>query len=803
MAPDSSANVKPVHPHPGAAFFWWLAVASAGFWALLWTLTAPQFLGGPMQSGDIAGVDIVAPAQLAIADEQATQLARDTARQQVLQVFKRDASIDPLIRQKLLKQLSAVTALQSGASLPFAERLNLTADEKVYLIASSDSIWERIECVVNQKTGEQSQTAAPPSMLVAEQQQIRPALEASIVAKLKSSETSHNHKVAGNDSKTTISDSLGLVRSARAFYQNLEAAGKHDLLYLAVTVSPRDWAARGSTIEQATMRLLKLGPLFPDTPRSDWERTVLEFLPDSWSDKIRWTCAKVVASTLEPNVIVDAAATKRKADAAAAAVQPVSRAIKQGQVLVAKGTIISPQAANLINVLGIHRATNWSLILSLTFSLIAACTCFALFLNIYSPKHLYSPSACGLMFTVSVVTCGVAAFAGQIFPQFVPVPAAALICTIFFGPRVATGIVILLLVFLRVDNLIDNNQLIALATASCMGLGANIKRRHDLMFRGILIGVMQAGGFLCASLLSHSISSATALGQQVLLQVLGGLSSCIVAIGSLPFLEDIFGMVTPFRVTELTASDQPLLRRLEENAPGTYQHSLAVANLAEAGARAVGADVNLVRAGSLYHDIGKMVRPRYFIENQLGDTNPHDAIPPEESRDRVLAHVTDGLALAQKFGLPRAVQDFIPQHQGTTLMAYFYHKACLRDGAENVDASFYRYPGPKPQSREAAIVMLADVSEAVTHSMNDPTQDEVEATMSNVFKARHDDGQFSESGLSKDELERVKKAFARVWRTLHHERLKYPSTTTGRMPVPPEQPPKAPASSQPIQKVQE
>ncbi|MGH9552133.1 MAG: HDIG domain-containing metalloprotein, partial [Terriglobales bacterium] len=254
---------------------------------------------------------------------------------------------------------------------------------------------------------------------------------------------------------------------------------------------------------------------------------------------------------------------------------------------------------------------------------------------------------------------------------------------------------------------------------------------------------------------------------------------------TLPFLENIFGLVTPFRLAELTDADQPLLRRLEEQAPGTYQHSLAVANLAEAGARAIGADVILVRAGSYYHDVGKSVRPRYFIENQLGATNPHDSMSPEESRSRVLAHVTDGLTLAQQYSLPKAVQDFIPMHQGTSLMAYFYHKACLRDGADHVDPLFYRYPGPKPQSKETSIVMLADVSEAVTHSMKDPTEEEVEQAMDKVFQNRWDDGQFSESGLSHNELHRVKKAFVRVWRTLHHDRLKYPSTTTGRMPVPP------------------
>ena len=192
-----------------------------------------------------------------------------------------------------------------------------------------------------------------------------------------------------------------------------------------------------------------------------------------------------------------------------------------------------------------------------------------------------------------------------------------------------------------------------------------------------------------------------------------------------------------------------------------------------------------MHTGAMYHDIGKMVTPRYFIENQLGDKNPHDFIPPEESRAKVLAHVTNGIALAQKYGLPKAIQAFIPEHQGTTIMAYFYHKACVRDGSDNVNQSDYRYPGPKPQTRESAIVMLADVSEAVTHSMKEPTMDEVESVMSNVFKARWDDGQFNECDLTSEELEKVKKGFVRVWRTLHHDRLKYPATTTGKMPVVP------------------
>jgi putative nucleotidyltransferase with HDIG domain len=789
MAPETRANTKQVKGEPGAAFYCWLAVAATGFCALLFTLCAPQFFACTIKGGEPATVDIVCPRRAHVEDTKATEQAREAARQQVLQVFKRDQTVDRRILGRLDNLLNQSGSLQEKAGLPLPQSFALTPEEQSYLLESSDVVWQRIKANLGTRSPDR-QNSRTSGIEGAES--LRPGLEESIEAKLK--------RTKGADQAT---QAVAAIEKSRHAYQTSVSYGKRDILFLALSIPPSALPGTIKTVERATEKLLQLGPRFPDIAPADWERTMLEFLPDSWPDKVRFTCARIVSSQLEPNVVVDTTATKLKADSAAQAVKPVMRDFQPGQVVVARGNTVSLEMADTLNRLGITKSVDWPLVLSLTLSLMAGATFFGLYLHTYAPKHLYSPASIGLLFTVSIVTCGISASVGHMFPQFVPLPAAALVSTVFFGPRVAAALTLILLIFMRVDNLVDTNDLIALATGAAIAIGANIKQRHELMFRGFLIGVMQAAGFLCAAVITHSVASAPAVGQQLLLQILGGLSSCIVAIGSLPFLEDIFGMVTPFRVTELTASDQPLLRKLEENAPGTYQHSLAVANLAEAGARAIGGDVTLVRAGSLYHDIGKMVRPRYFIENQLGDTNPHDSMSPEESRDRVLAHVTDGLALAQKYGLPRVVQDFIPQHQGTTLMAYFYHKACLRDGAENVDAEFYRYSGPKPQSREAAIVMLADVSEAVTHSLSDPSQQEVEASIGTVFKARWDDGQMSESGLSREELEKVKKAFVRVWRTLHHERLKYPSTTTGRMAVAPDPPPRASKISQPTQKISE
>lgn len=559
---------------------------------------------------------------------------------------------------------------------------------------------------------------------------------------------------------------------------------------LSKTLKPTEVEAWSRDLENATKRFLGSATIYPGSHHERLAKNFCEFLPDNWNPSVRNASAQLVVRTvLDSNIVIDQEATQAKVDKALAEAKPVTKEIGGGTVIVQRGQTITEDQYELLKKLGLTRVQDWSTIAGIAASLLAAFGLFGVYLHTFEHKWFYSPAAIGLMATVCVVTCGIATFAGQQYPQFIPLPAAALVLSVIFGRRLALILTTLLIIFLSLSDLIEGPHLAALTAASAMALSNKIMKRKDLMVAGFLIGLVQAIGYFTAVILGHMPDTPINFGMELALQVLGGLSSAIVAMGSLPFLESLFGMLTPFRIAELTAADHPLLRQLEENAPGTYQHSLAVANLAEAGARSIGANVNLVRAGAIYHDIGKMVTPRFFIENQLGDKNPHDFIPPEESRARVLAHVTNGIELAQKYGLPEQVQAFIPEHQGTTIMAYFYHKACMRDGKDKVNEMDYRYPGPKPSSKESAIVMLADVSEAVTHSMKDPSQEEVEQAMANVFKARWDDGQFTESTLTHDELDKVRKAFVRVWRTLHHDRLKYPSTTTGRMPVPPPAPP--------------
>jgi putative nucleotidyltransferase with HDIG domain len=245
----------------------------------------------------------------------------------------------------------------------------------------------------------------------------------------------------------------------------------------------------------------------------------------------------------------------------------------------------------------------------------------------------------------------------------------------------------------------------------------------------------------------------------------------VLAIGTLPIWEAVFRVSTPSKLLELSNPNHPLLKRLSIEAPGTYHHSILAANLAEAGADAVGANALLCRVGAYYHDVGKLKSPRFFKENQRGE-NPHDLMDPRESAKIITSHIGYGLELAQKFKLPRDVQKIIAQHHGDGVVPYFLHKA-NEAGLETNEADFH-YRGTKPSTKEAAIVMLADCVEAAVHSMNDPDRDQVKEMIDRLISARFTDGQMDDSPLNRRDMSTLGKAFLSVYDGVLHERIKYP-----------------------------
>ncbi|MFM7315254.1 MAG: HDIG domain-containing metalloprotein [Cyanobium sp.] len=242
-----------------------------------------------------------------------------------------------------------------------------------------------------------------------------------------------------------------------------------------------------------------------------------------------------------------------------------------------------------------------------------------------------------------------------------------------------------------------------------------------------------------------------------------------------PLVESFFGLLTRARLMELADLERPLLRRLSQEAPGTFEHTLMICGLAEEGARAIHADVDLIRTGALYHDVGKMVGPQWFIENQdEAGGNPHDQLDdPFASAEILQAHVDEGLRLARRYRLPRPLADFIPEHQGTLKMGYFLHRAREQDAG--VPEERFRYRGPTPRSRETAILMLADGCEAALRSLPpETTEDQARAMVRRIVEARQADGQLAGSGIGRAELELVIRAFVRVWRRMRHRRIPYP-----------------------------
>jgi putative nucleotidyltransferase with HDIG domain len=257
--------------------------------------------------------------------------------------------------------------------------------------------------------------------------------------------------------------------------------------------------------------------------------------------------------------------------------------------------------------------------------------------------------------------------------------------------------------------------------------------------------------------------------------MLSGLIALIVMTGSLPFWEAAFDAVTPIKLLELTNPNQPILKRLITEAPGTYHHSIIVANLSEMAAMDIGADGALARAGSYYHDIGKLKYPNYFSENQAGE-NPHDYLLPLDSANIIIEHVQIGHAYAIDEKLPKAVRDIIIQHHGTTLVKYFYYKAKKDFPTEDIKQEHYRYPGIIPQCKEAAIVMLADTVEAAVRSMfnKGKTIDEIKLIVEDLIKDKLNDGQLLDSGLTIKDISTIQQAFIKVFKGMYHERIAYP-----------------------------
>lgn len=501
--------------------------------------------------------------------------------------------------------------------------------------------------------------------------------------------------------------------------------------------------------------------------------------------------AELIGPLLVPNSSYSEELTNQARDRAAEAVDPVVVSIQRGEILVRRGEPIDEVAFEKIAAFGLDEPRlDLARLAGYVFLAIIAVVPLLLWFWRFRPTYWHRTNVLVLVALLLVVTAAaLQVTAGRaILPFFVPTAAAAILTTILVDAWAATVLTIVLAVI--AGGVSGGSQ--ELASYVLLGGLAGIlairrgDRLHDFVQAGLAVFVVNV----------IVVSTFALLGERDLRGILelwaaSGLAaggSAIAAAGSFAVLGNLFGITTVFQLLELANPSQPLLRRLLLETPGTYHHSIMVGNLAERAAEAIGADPLLARVAAYYHDIGKLKNPAAFIENQAGGENIHDQLPPEESARLLKAHVADGIDLAYQYRLPKTLIAFIPQHHGTALMSYFYAKARElaaaphggletaegRRAAEAVDERRFRHAGPKPQSREAAILMLADSVEASVRSLTSRDEATIRAMVNRIIEERLADGQFDECDLTLRDIERIREAFVSQLLGMYHQRIAYP-----------------------------
>ncbi len=485
---------------------------------------------------------------------------------------------------------------------------------------------------------------------------------------------------------------------------------------------------------------------------------------------------------LKPNMLIDQTATEENRQRAYEAVEPT--VYKQDQNIVVKGDRVNAEQIAVLEALGLLRGDSSDLGLyagtaGLLALLLAA---IYLFVFMFEPKLLTAGKSGLVLLIAGVLTVALSLIFGRyVSVNAMPVVLAAMLVVNLLGARAAYVVnfaVMLLLTFLTVKGTgLETAQTLSTLLMTAIGgtsaiflLRKNASRVYVLV-SGLIVGVINFVVLLTIGALTES--NVYNLFGYASHSIIGSFISAIFCVGLQPMLEATFNLVTPAKLIELSNPNQPLLRRLMIETPGTYHHCMIVANLAEAAAEAVGADALLARVGAYYHDIGKLVRPTFFKENQIGE-NPHDKTDPRVSTAILTQHTTDGVELAHKHHLPEQIVDMIRQHHGDTPVMYFYAKTVKMMGDENVDLDDFRYEGPKPQTAEAAILMLADTVEAAVRSIPDPTREKIAQMIRKLVRGKMEDGQLDECTLSFRDIDKICAAFENVLKGVFHERIEYP-----------------------------
>jgi hypothetical protein len=488
------------------------------------------------------------------------------------------------------------------------------------------------------------------------------------------------------------------------------------------------------------------------------------------------------------NVVPNRDATSRLRKEAEDAVAPVQVTVEKGETVLSEGQVVTAADIEKLDLLGLRNpTTDWRQVGAAAAFAILTMSMLAAYIGAFQPNLATRERGLGLIALLVIVTVLAAKVVLPTRPLLLyafPLPAVAMLIATLVDGRLAivVGALLGVLVGFVTGSSLEAATL-ALAT-SVVAAGAVWRRERLQVFfvAGLMVALAEMAVVVAFQLAQRGEDIQTLLLIAAFC-IVNGLVAAMLAVGATYVLGKMFGITTTMQLLELANPTQPLLRRLLMEAPGTYHHSIMVGNLAERAAEEVGADPLLVRVGAYYHDIGKLKRPYFFVENQAGGENVHETLEPEVSADIIRAHVRDGVELCEQYGVPPAVRSLIPQHHGNRLVSFFYDQAvdaAAETGQPAPDPARFKYPGPRPQTKEGAILMLADSVEAAARASRDHSADAIAALVEKLVMGRVAEGQLDDCDLTLRDVQRIKDAFRAILIGMYHPRIEYPE----RKPLP-------------------
>ncbi|MGD1715870.1 HD family phosphohydrolase [Dapis sp. BLCC M172] len=770
-----------------------------------------------LKEGTVAPKTIEAPDDATVSDDKLTLEKRKSARLGDITVLM----INQSVNQRVDKELREILVLgdqarEIVANFPFINTGILSTTTQEHLRQVSEEKWQAIQTIIEEQLQER-----PPG----------PESETTNYPKL--TQDQDLEKVTGKNNNVTISSSIGeglsgktsipkdnqknssivissrdqktiselLAYRKRSLYQNysrvLDDVSQARSLYENATkivtqekknegyevydrtlleLSDTGWQKTKIGIERVKERMLAQG-ISPNLPKQEWVKAlrvqVVGVVPIETED----LAIKILQNVLQANLAKDPEGTKKLVEQAAQNVPGVEYKVRKDEIIVKAGETIDRKAFILLDEFKLSgRRVNWRSLVVFVCIVSGAVGIVIIVERQFKPCFRRRDNILLLLLSLSAPL-----LVSLKVPWSSSLPAIGLLVGNFYGSTMGVTVVGLISVILPIGMDVDKIDWFASAAGGIVGslVAEKMRSREEQALLGVGVGLTQGMVYLLTILIVRATPGLLwyAIIGPVGLQALTGLVWSIVALGLSPYLEHLFDLITPIRLSELANPNRPLLKRLASEAPGTFQHTLFVASLAEAAAREIGCNVELVRTGTLYHDIGKMHDPLGFIENQMGGPNKHDEInDPWVSVEIIRKHVTEGLVMARRHRLPKAIRAFIPEHQGTMLIAFFYYQAKQRaeKEAKTIKEELFRYAGPTPQSRETAIVMLADSCEAALRSLKDATHKDALQMVKKILRARWQDNQLVDSGLTRGEISSIAEIFVQVWEQYNHKRIAYP-----------------------------